>query len=441
MHQGHAFSSFCLALTAAVIVASAAAPAAAVPAFREQFRAKYIKPDSNNPQDIALRDAFDGAGCNLCHVGEDRTNRNAYGRALATLVSRKTDTRNKEKIQAALDKVAAMKSRPEDPRSPSFGEIIASGKLPTDEVTVRTESSRPASSLAFNRDIRPILVETCFRCHGPDSAARKAGLRLDQREAAMKAGVLAPGKPEESELVRRVFSTDSSEVMPPPAAHKILTAAQKERLRQWIAAGAEYQPLWSFIAARAAAAAGSQKPGLGPQSDRPLHPGRARTARSATGAGGRPADARSAAEPRSDRAAALAGRGRGVRGRSGARRLREARASTSSNPRTGASTGHVTGSMRPATPIRTAFISTTTARCGPTATGSSTPSIAICPSIGSRSSSWPAICCPTPRWSSKSPRALTAATSRPTRAAPSPRNIWCSIPAIAPKRRPGYGWG
>ena len=104
MHQGRDFSFFCLALTAAGIVALAADRAAAVPAFREQFRAKYIKPDSKDPKDIALRDAFDRSGCNLCHVGEDRANRNAYGRALAKFVSRKTDTRNKEKIQAALDK-------------------------------------------------------------------------------------------------------------------------------------------------------------------------------------------------------------------------------------------------------------------------------------------------------------------------------------------------
>ncbi len=247
MHQGHAFSSFCTALAVAGIVGLAAAPAAAVPAFCEQFEAKYVKPDSKDPKDIALRDAFDRSGCNLCHVGKDRANRNAYGRALAKLLSRKTDTHNEQKIQAALEKVAAMKSRPEDPRSPSFGEIIASGKLPTDEALVRAEPSPPARPVAFNREIRPILVENCFRCHGPDSAARKAGLRLDQREAALKTGVLAPGKPEESELVRRVFSTHSTEMMPPPAAHKKLTAEQKERLRQWIAAGAEYQPLWSFI--------------------------------------------------------------------------------------------------------------------------------------------------------------------------------------------------
>ena len=441
MHQGHAFSFFCLALTAAGMVGLAAAPAAAVPAFREQFRAKYLKPDSTNPKDTALRDAFDGAGCNLCHMGEDRTKRNAYGRALATLLSRKTDAHNKEKIQAALEKVAAMKSRPEDPRSPSFGEIIASGKLPTDQATVRSESSPPASSPAFNRDIRPILAENCFRCHGPDSAARKAGLRLDQREPAMKAGVLAPGKPEESELVRRVFATDSSEVMPPPAAHKNphrrakrTAAAMDCRRRRVPTALVVYRP-------RAGAAAGGQEPGLGPQYDRPVHPGRARTARFATGPGGRPADARPAAEPRSDRAAALAGRGRGVRGRSGARRLRKA----------GRAIPPIAALGRAPGPLL--------ARCGPLCRYArhsfrqlprdvdlsrlghrrlqSQPALRPVHgrAVGRRSAAQPA------RWSSKSPRASTAATSRPTRAARSPRNTWCSIPATAPRRPPGYGWG
>jgi mono/diheme cytochrome c family protein len=99
----------------------------------------------------------------------------------------------------------------------------------------------------YNRDIRPIFAENCFRCHGPDSAARKADLRLDQREAAIKANAFKPGKPEESELVRRIFSGDAEEVMPPPAAHKQITSQQKELLKQWIAAGAEYQPHWSLI--------------------------------------------------------------------------------------------------------------------------------------------------------------------------------------------------
>jgi mono/diheme cytochrome c family protein len=102
--------------------------------------------------------------------------------------------------------------------------------------------------VGFNRHIRPILAENCFSCHGPDSAARKADLRLDRREAALQAGALAPGKPDESELIARITAEDPSQVMPPPASHKRLTAAQKQLLRQWIAEGAEYQPLWSFLA-------------------------------------------------------------------------------------------------------------------------------------------------------------------------------------------------
>ena len=104
-----------------------------------------------------------------------------------------------------------------------------------------------AEKLSFNRDIRPILAENCFACHGPDSASRKADLRLDRREAAVKAGAISPGKPDESEMIRRIFASDKDEVMPPPSIHKQLTAAQKEKLKAWIAAGAEYQPFWSFI--------------------------------------------------------------------------------------------------------------------------------------------------------------------------------------------------
>ena len=69
-----------------------------------------------------------------------------------------------------------------------------------------------AEKLSFNRDIRPILAENCFACHGPDSAARKADLRLDRREAAVKAGAIVPGKPDESELIQRIFATDDDEV-------------------------------------------------------------------------------------------------------------------------------------------------------------------------------------------------------------------------------------
>lgn len=101
--------------------------------------------------------------------------------------------------------------------------------------------------LEYNRDIRPILADNCFACHGPDSASRKAGLRLDKREAAIEAGAILPGKPKESDLIHRI-NADGKEHMPPLATKKTLTAAQKETLAKWIAAGAEYQPHWSLIA-------------------------------------------------------------------------------------------------------------------------------------------------------------------------------------------------
>ncbi|HVW38584.1 MAG TPA: DUF1549 domain-containing protein, partial [Pirellulales bacterium] len=109
-------------------------------------------------------------------------------------------------------------------------------------------SARAEEPLEYNRDVRPILLENCFACHGADSAARKADLRLDQRDAAIDAGALTPGKADESELVRRVLSVDPEEMMPPPATKKQLTGKQKEILRRWVAEGAAYQPHWSLIA-------------------------------------------------------------------------------------------------------------------------------------------------------------------------------------------------
>jgi hypothetical protein len=105
-----------------------------------------------------------------------------------------------------------------------------------------------AEPLEYNRDIRPILAENCFTCHGPDSAARQAELRLDQREAAIEHDAIVPGKPAQSSLVTRVFSDDADERMPPADSKKKLTEAQKELLKRWVAEGAEYQPHWSLIA-------------------------------------------------------------------------------------------------------------------------------------------------------------------------------------------------
>jgi hypothetical protein len=108
-------------------------------------------------------------------------------------------------------------------------------------------SARAADAPQYNRDVRPILAENCFACHGPDSAARKADLRLDRRDDAVKAGAIAPGDPAQSALVERIFATEADERMPPPRTTKKLTAAQKETLKLWIAAGAEYQKHWSFL--------------------------------------------------------------------------------------------------------------------------------------------------------------------------------------------------
>jgi hypothetical protein len=110
-----------------------------------------------------------------------------------------------------------------------------------------TAAGQDQPKLEYNRDIRPILAENCFACHGPDSAARKAELRLDKREVAVDMGAIAPGKVTESTVIERIASDDPEMVMPPPATKKKLTDTQKETLRQWIAQGAEYQAHWSLI--------------------------------------------------------------------------------------------------------------------------------------------------------------------------------------------------
>lgn len=99
----------------------------------------------------------------------------------------------------------------------------------------------------FNRDIRPILSDKCFACHGLDKLARKADLRLDQRDEAIAMKAIVPGKPDQSAIIERILSTDDDMVMPPRKANKPLTDDQKQLLQRWVAEGAEYQPHWSFI--------------------------------------------------------------------------------------------------------------------------------------------------------------------------------------------------
>ncbi|HEX7449923.1 MAG TPA: PSD1 and planctomycete cytochrome C domain-containing protein [Pirellulales bacterium] len=101
--------------------------------------------------------------------------------------------------------------------------------------------------LRYSRDIRPILAEKCFKCHGPDDNTREADLRLDRRDEAIAAGAITPGNGEASELVRRITSDDEHERMPPPASRKELSDEQKARLRRWIDEGAQYETHWAFV--------------------------------------------------------------------------------------------------------------------------------------------------------------------------------------------------
>src|SRR4051812_8833068 len=109
------------------------------------------------------------------------------------------------------------------------------------------EQPPPAApeAIDFNRDIRPILSENCYQCHGPDKNQRKADLRLDVRESALEHEAIVPGKPDESELVARILSDDADELMPPSKSRKSLTPAQKQTLERWVAEGAIYKGHWA----------------------------------------------------------------------------------------------------------------------------------------------------------------------------------------------------
>ncbi len=103
----------------------------------------------------------------------------------------------------------------------------------------------------FNRDIRPILADNCYACHGPDQQARQAELRLDLPYDRVVDGndnvVIVPGQPDKSELIRRIFSDDPLDVMPPAEHRKKLTVQQKLLFRQWIEQGAEWQGHWAWL--------------------------------------------------------------------------------------------------------------------------------------------------------------------------------------------------
>ena len=123
-------------------------------------------------------------------------------------------------------------------------------KVQAAEGTAR-QTETPAR-IEFNRHIRPILAENCYKCHGPDKNTREAELRLDQRAEAIKMhngyAAIAPKKSADSEMIRRIASGDPDEIMPPPKSGKHVTPEQLELLKHWIDQGADYQPHWSLIA-------------------------------------------------------------------------------------------------------------------------------------------------------------------------------------------------
>ena len=104
-----------------------------------------------------------------------------------------------------------------------------------------------AGELEFNRDIRPILSENCFYCHGQDANKRQADLRLDVCAEAMDGGAIEPGDAEGSELISRILSDDPDTLMPPPDSNRQLSATEKDLLRRWISDGASFQDHWAFV--------------------------------------------------------------------------------------------------------------------------------------------------------------------------------------------------
>lgn len=127
--------------------------------------------------------------------------------------------------------------------STGFLLVVAAAALP---------AAATAAGPDFNRDVRPILSNRCFKCHGPDEANQEAGLRLDLREAAIQEldsgeRAIVPGHADASELVARIMSDDPDLVMPPPHTKVSLSADEKRMLAAWVEAGAEYAPHWAFL--------------------------------------------------------------------------------------------------------------------------------------------------------------------------------------------------
>jgi uncharacterized protein DUF1553/uncharacterized protein DUF1549/concanavalin A-like lectin/glucanase superfamily protein/cytochrome c len=122
----------------------------------------------------------------------------------------------------------------------------------TDPVTSAQQAGASASgNIDYQRQVRPILSDNCFHCHGPDAATRMVNLRLDTKEGAFEkrdnGSVIVPGNPNGSLLYQRITANDVAQRMPPEASHKVLTENQKKILKEWIEQGADWKQHWSFV--------------------------------------------------------------------------------------------------------------------------------------------------------------------------------------------------
>jgi hypothetical protein len=146
---------------------------------------------------------------------------------------------------------AAIRYRVEANGGPATMRPILCALALTLALAASPSSADPTEPLRFNRDIRPILANTCFACHGPDPGGRKAKLRFDREEGFFGARENGPtvvkGKPEASPLYLRIVTKDPDDLMPPPKSHKVLKPDEKEKIKQWIAQGAPWEPHWSLI--------------------------------------------------------------------------------------------------------------------------------------------------------------------------------------------------
>ena len=135
--------NFCLLVLFGFVAGSVLArveSAHAIAPFKKEFETKYVKAEPATPEEQALSAAVKEAKCNVCHVGTKKKDKNNYGLALDELLDKKTDAKDAAKIQEALEKVAAMKSDPNDAASPTFGELILQGKLPGTDSTAQASA-------------------------------------------------------------------------------------------------------------------------------------------------------------------------------------------------------------------------------------------------------------------------------------------------------------